>query len=92
MPHQLLFPKIHISRIAGCPISYFPSPISCEAQLGPDLLNSLVLQRPEPPASVNVHLHVNDQPKPYASLINCFLIFAHLFPYALVVALAVWRS
>ncbi len=92
MPHQLLFPKIHISRIAGSPISYLPSPISCEAQPDPDLLDSLVLQRPESPASVHVHIHVNDQPKPYAFLINCFLIFAHLFPYVLIVALAVCRS
>ena len=57
-----------------------------------EVLNSLVLQRPESPASVHVHLHVNDQPKPYAFLVNCFIFLAHLFPYVLVVALAVWRS
>ena len=50
-----------------------------------EVLNSLVLQRPEPQGFVNVHLHVNDQPEPYASLVNCFLFFAHLFPYVLVV-------
>ena len=57
-----------------------------------EALDSLVLQRPEPPAPVHVHLHVNDQPEPYAFLVNCFIFFAHLFPYVLVVALAVWRS
>ena len=92
MAHQVLFPRIHISRIAGSPISYLPSPIFCEAQPDPDLLDSLVLQRPKSPASVNVHFHVNDQPEPYGSLVNCFLILGHLFPYVLVVALAVWRS
>ena len=54
-----------------------------------EALNSLVLQRPESPASVHVHLHVNDQPEPYGSLVNCFIFLAHLFPYVLVVALAV---
>ena len=95
MPHQLLFPKIHISRIAGSPISYLPSPISCEAQPDPDLLDSLVLQRP--PASpagsdLNFNLNLNERAEPYALLVNCFLFFSHLFPYVLVVALAVWRS
>ena len=60
-----------------------------------EVLNALVLQ--QPPASpagfdLNFNLNLNDQPKPYASLVNCFLFFAHLFPYVLVVALAVWRS
>ena len=58
----------------------------------PELLDSLVLQRPEPQDFVNVTVNVNEDPEPYAFLINCFLIFAHLFPYVLVVALAVWRS
>ena len=57
-----------------------------------EVLDSLVLKRPESPASVHVHLHVNDQPEPYAFLVNCFIFLAHLFPYVLVVALAVWRS
>ncbi len=61
----------------------------------PDLLNSIVLQRP--PASpagsdLNFNLNLNERAEPYASLINCFLFFAHLFPYVLIVALAVWRS
>ncbi len=56
----------------------------------PELLDSLVLQYPEPQGFVNVT--VNEDPEPYAFLVNCFLILAHLFPYALVVALAVWRS
>ena len=54
-----------------------------------EVLDSLVLKRPESPASVHVHLHVNDQPEPYAFLVNCFIFFSHLFPYVLVVALAV---
>jgi len=54
----------------------------------PDLLDSLVLQSPEPPTFVNV----NEDPEPYGSMVNCFLCLAHLFPYALVIALAVWRS
>ena len=72
--------------IAGSPVSYLPSPISCEAQPGPDLLDSLVLQ--QPPASpagsdLNFNLNLNDQPEPYAFPVNCFLIFFHLFPYNL---------
>ena len=57
-----------------------------------EVLDSLVLQRPEPQDFVNVIVNVNDQPKPYAFLVNCYIFFAHLFPYVLVVALAVWRS
>jgi hypothetical protein len=58
----------------------------------PEALDSLVLQRPESQAFVNVTVNVNEDPEPYALLVNCFLILAHLFPYALVVALAVRRS
>ena len=63
----------------------------------PDLLNSLLLQRPEPPASpagsdLNFNLNLNERAEPYAILVNCFIFLAHLFPYVLVVALAVWRS
>jgi|GEM_PF-6226686 len=57
-----------------------------------ELLDSLVLQRPEPLAPVHVHVQVNEQPEPYAFLVNCFFFFAHLFPYFLMVALAVYRS
>ena len=57
-----------------------------------EVLDSLVFQRPESQAFVRVHVHVNDKPEPYGLLVNCFLFFAHLFPYVLVVALAVWRS
>jgi len=56
------------------------------------LLDSLVLQHPEPLAPVHVHVQVNEQPEPYGLLINCFLFFAHLFPYFLMVALAMSRS
>jgi hypothetical protein len=57
-----------------------------------EVLDSLVFQRPESQAFVNVIVNVNDQPEPYAFLVNCFIFFSHLFPYVLVVALAVWRS
>ena len=57
-----------------------------------EVLVSLILQRPEPQGFVNVTVNVNEDPEPYAFLINCFIFFAHLFPYVLVVALAVWRS
>ena len=57
-----------------------------------EVLNSLVLQRPEPQDFVNVTVNVNEDPEPYAFLINCFIVVAHLFPYVLIVALAVWRS
>ena len=57
-----------------------------------EVLNSLVLQRPETPDFVNVTVNVTEDPEPYAFQVNCFIFFAHLFPYVLVVALAVWRS
>ena len=57
-----------------------------------EVLNSLVLQRPEPKGFVNVTVTVNEDPQPYAFLVNCFLFFFHLFPYVLIVALAVSRS
>ena len=57
-----------------------------------EALDSLVLQRPEPQDFVNVTVNVTEAPEPYRTLVNCFLILAHLFPYVLVVALAVWRS
>jgi len=57
-----------------------------------EVLVSLVLQRPKPQDFVNVTVNVNEDPEPYAFLINCFLIFAHLFPYVLMVALAMSRS
>ena len=60
-----------------------------------EVLNSLVLQ--QPPASpagsdLNFNLNLNERAEPYAFLINCFLFFFHLFPYVLIVALAVSRS
>jgi len=58
----------------------------------PDLLDSLVLQHREPQGFVNVNVTVNEDPEPYGLLINCFLFFAHLFPYFLMVALAMSRS
>ena len=57
-----------------------------------EVLNSLVLQSPEPQGFVNVTVNVIEDPEPYALLINCFIFLAHLFPYVLVVALAVSRS
>jgi len=56
----------------------------------PELLDSLVLQRPEP---VSEFRNPNsERQQPYGLLINCFLFFAHLFPYVLMVALAMSRS
>jgi len=58
-----------------------------------DLLDSLVLQRPQAsPAGSDLNLNLNERAEPYGLLINCFLFFAHLFPYFLMVALAVYRS
>ena len=55
-----------------------------------EALNSLVLQRPDP---VSEFRNPNSElQQPYAFQINCFLFFAHLFPYVLIVALAVSRS
>jgi hypothetical protein len=79
-------------RNPGSPISHLPSPISREAEPSPDLLDSLVLQHRESQGFVNVNVTVNEDPEPYGLLINCFLFFAHLFPYVLMVALTVYRS
>jgi len=60
-----------------------------------DLLDSLVLQRPQASSAgsdLNLNLKLNERAEPYGLLINCFLFFAHLFPYFLMVALAVYRS
>ena len=57
-----------------------------------EVLDSLVLQSPEPQGFVNVTVNVIEDPEPYAFLVNCFFVFSHLLPYALVIALAVWRS
>ena len=60
-----------------------------------DLLDSLVLQHPEasPAGSdLNFNLNLNERAEPYGLLINVFFFFAHLFPYFLMVALAVYRS
>ena len=55
-----------------------------------ELLDSLVLQRPEP---VSEFRNPNSEiQQPYGLLINVFFFFAHLFPYFLMVALAMSRS
>ena len=51
-----------------------------------DLLESLVLQRSETPASVNVHVHVNEEP--YGPLISFLSAIASILPYVFAVLLA----
>ena len=79
-------------RNPGSPISHLPSPISREAEPSPELLDSLVLQHREPQGFVNVNVTVNEDPEPYGLLINVFFFLAHLFPYVLMVVLAMSRS
>jgi hypothetical protein len=60
-----------------------------------ELLDSLVLQHsPASPAGsdLNFNLNLNEKAEPYALQVNCLLILGHLFPYVLVVALAVSQS
>jgi hypothetical protein len=48
-----------------------------------DLLDSLVLQRPEPQGFVNVHAHVNEEP--YGVLISWLSAVLSLLPYVIAV-------
>ena len=54
-----------------------------------DLLDSLVLQRPEPPASVNVHVHVNEEP--YGPPISWLSAVLSLLPYVFAVLIAMMK-
>jgi len=53
-----------------------------------DLLDSLVLQRPEPQGFVNVNLNVNEKAEPYGPLISFLSAFASILPYVIAVLLA----
>jgi len=50
-----------------------------------DLLDSLVLQRPELQGFVNVNLNVNEKAEPYGPLISFLLAIASVLPYVFAV-------
>jgi len=50
-----------------------------------DLLDSLVLQRPEPQGFVNVNLNVNERAEPYGPLISFLSAIASVLPYVFAV-------
>jgi hypothetical protein len=56
-----------------------------------DLLDSLVLQRPEPQGFVNVNLNVNERAEPYGPLISLLSAALSLLPYVIAVLLAMMR-
>jgi hypothetical protein len=56
-----------------------------------DLLDSLVLQRPEPQGFVNVNLNVNERAEPYGPLISFLSAIASILPYVIAVLLAMMR-
>ena len=56
-----------------------------------DLLDSLVLQRPEPQGFVNVNLNVNERAEPYGPLISFLSAIASVLPYVFAVLLAMMR-
>ncbi len=56
-----------------------------------DLLDSLVLHRPEPQGSVNVNLNVNEKAEPYGPLISFLSAIASVLPYVINVLLAIMK-
>jgi hypothetical protein len=56
-----------------------------------DLLDSLVLQRPEPQGSVNVNLNVNERAEPYGPLISWLSAVLSLLPYVFAVLHAMMK-
>ena len=56
-----------------------------------DLLDSLVLQRPEPQGFVNVNLNVNERAEPYGLLISFLSAIASILPYVIAVLLAMMK-
>ena len=56
-----------------------------------DLLDSLVLQRPEPQGFVNVNLNVNERAEPYGPLISFLLAIASILPYVFAVLHAMMK-
>ncbi len=56
-----------------------------------DLLDSLVLQRPEPQGFVNVNLNVNEKAEPYGPLISFLSAIASVLPYVFAVLHAMMK-
>ena len=56
-----------------------------------ELLDSLVLQRPEPQDFVNVNLNVNEKAEPYGPLISFLSAIASILPYVIAVLLAMMK-
>ena len=56
-----------------------------------DLLDSLVLQRPEPQGFVNVNLNVNERAEPYGPLISFLSAVASILPYVFAVLHAMMK-
>ena len=56
-----------------------------------DLLDSLVLQRPEPQGFVNVNLNVNERAEPYGVLISWLSAVLSLLPYVFAVLHAMMK-
>ena len=56
-----------------------------------DLLDSLVLQQPEPQGFVSVNLNVNERAEPYGPLISFLSAFASVLPYVFAVLLAMMK-
>ena len=56
-----------------------------------DLLDSLVLQQPEPQGFVNVNLNVNERTEPYGPLISWLSAVLSILPYVFAVLHAMMR-
>ena len=56
-----------------------------------DLLDSLVLQRPEPQGFVNVNLNVNEKAEPYGPPISWLSAVLSILPYVFAVLLAMMK-
>ena len=56
-----------------------------------DLLDSLVLQRPEPQGFVNVNLNVNEKAEPYGPLISFLSAISSVLPCVFAVLLAMMK-
>jgi len=56
-----------------------------------DLLDSLVLQRPEPQGFVNVNLNANEKAEPYGPLISWLSAVLSVLPYVIAVLHAMMK-
>ena len=56
-----------------------------------DLLDSLVLQRPEPQGFVNVNLNANEEAEPYGPLISWLSAVLSVLPYVFAVLYAMTK-